>query len=79
MKTKFEHVDGRIYLEVIQQMWALDGEDGSFTVLREDVTDSVMELADERFNYQLQESLKDYKRVNGIVTYVGEDKDKYQK
>lgn len=76
MKIKFVHEDGRIYLEVYQQIWS-DGEDDSVIVLREDVTDRVMPVVDDYLDEQL--GLNDYKRVNGVITYVGKDKDRYQK
>lgn len=68
MKHKFELIDGRIYLITKIDIWG-------GAVEKTDVTDEVMPVVD---NY-LDHLLKDYKRVNGIVTYVGKDKDRYKK
>jgi hypothetical protein len=73
MKHNFEYENGRIYLVTTIQVW------GGDVVNREDITDKLMNsgVVDDYLDHQL--GLDDYKRVNGVITYVGKDKDKYQK
>ncbi|MGV4321125.1 hypothetical protein [Bacillus mojavensis] len=70
MKHKFKLINGRIYLITELSIW--DG------VIEEiDVTDQVMPVVDEYLDHN--QLLDDYKRINGVVTYIGKDKDKYKK
>jgi len=71
-KTSFKLVDGKITMVVEQLIW------GEWVVLFEkDVTDEVMPVVDDYLDEKL--GLDDYKRINGVVTYVGKDAGKYRK
>lgn len=75
MKSKFELVNGRIYLVVTQRIWAfdIDEEDSDIVeVLREDVTDKVMPKVDDYLDEQL--GLKpEFKYNRGKIEYIGEE------
>jgi hypothetical protein len=73
MKHNFEYADGRIYLVTTIQVW------GGDVVERTDVTEKLMDsgVVDDYLDHKL--GLDDYKRIDGVTTYVGKDKDKYNK
>lgn len=80
LKTEFNLVDGRIILTVKQPIWSYDSEEEESIVLGSvDVTDKVMPVAKELDDKKFNELLEDYKRIDGVITYVGEDKDRYEK
>ena len=73
MDFTFKHVDGKIILVVRVRIW--DGD-----VINEyDVTDKLMDsgVVDDYLDHKL--GLDDYKRIDGVITYVGKDKDRYKK
>jgi hypothetical protein len=71
MKHSFELIDGRIYLVLTTQVW------GSDIVDKRDVTDELKPV----FNDMIDISFNGlgYKIIDNVLTYVGEDKDRYQK
>ncbi|GIN67130.1 hypothetical protein FKN04_22945 [Bacillus glycinifermentans] len=64
MNHKFELEDERIYLITEINVW-----DGA--VERRDVTDELLPIINQYLNQNLPD---DYKRINGVITYIGEGK-----
>lgn len=65
MKHSFEHVDGKIYLVTTTLVW------GDSIVKRHDITDEIMPVVDNYLDTKL--GLDDYKRIDGVITYIGKE------
>jgi hypothetical protein len=71
MEHSFELVKGRINLVLKLKVW------GENIVEYRDVHDEIVPIFNESVDIKFNGY--DYKMIDGVLTYVGTDKDKYQK
>jgi hypothetical protein len=78
MKHRFVKKDGRIYLLLITQIWS---EVAGNSIIQEiDVTDELKNIVDITVKPEEDNFLNEnYQIIDGVITYVGKDKDRYQK
>jgi hypothetical protein len=70
MKTKFELIDGRIFVTVCQPIWSYDSdEEECITISKEDITDKVMPVLDDYLDYHLELKDSKYAHENAKIKY----------
>ena len=77
MKHRFVKKDGRIYLLLITQIWS---EIAGNSIIEEiDVTDELKNVLDITKREEDNFLNENYEIIDGVITYVGKDKDRYEK